>query len=198
MPRIEADSTDVSPENGAPPSRLTFGVRFDSEWTSVRPLLCMVSAVKAVIAIGTFWMFSLRFSAVTTISSIASANTADPISVKATVAAAEPIAKRKRRAFAGRTFPSSDLIDIPIPPMTLIWQRACLHNRVSIVGKIRSLLRSQKPLERAPRPHLVRFIHHQRWADSIESELLFVLQGTPAQSGGRCETSGTHELALAI
>src|SRR5271165_7121904 len=115
MPRIDAESTELSPENGAPPSKLTFGVRFDSECTSVMPLLRRVSAVNAVIAIGTFWMFSLRFWAVTTISSSASANAADPISIDATAAAAEPTAKRQRRACDGVVFPGIGLLDIRFP-----------------------------------------------------------------------------------
>src|SRR5258708_6592128 len=115
MPRIDADSSELSPENGAPPSRLTFGVRFDSECRSVRFLLRKVSAVNAVMAIGTFWMFSLRFSAVTTISSSPSANATDAISVDATAAA--PTAKRQRRERAGGIFPSVGFLDIPIPPM---------------------------------------------------------------------------------
>src|SRR6185437_14966689 len=57
MPRIEADSTEVSPEKGEPASRFTFGVRFERPFTSVMPFAWIVSAVKAVIAIGTSWMF---------------------------------------------------------------------------------------------------------------------------------------------
>jgi len=56
---------------------------------------------------------------VTTISSIASANAADPIIANATAAAAEPIATRQRRALAGSSFPSSDLVDIPFPPVII-------------------------------------------------------------------------------
>src|SRR5665213_1865265 len=69
MPRIDADSTDRSPENGAPASRLTPGVRLPRACMSTRLRLCMASAVNAVTAIGTFWIFSSRRSAVTTISS---------------------------------------------------------------------------------------------------------------------------------
>ncbi len=73
MPRIEAESTELDPENGATASRLTFGVKLVSEWMSVIPLSCSCSVVKAVTAIGTCWMFSDRFSAVTTTSCSVSA-----------------------------------------------------------------------------------------------------------------------------
>src|SRR5687767_1859967 len=69
MPRIDADSTDVSPENGELESRLTFGVRFVRELMSVTPFARRVSVVKALIAIGTFWISCSRFCAVTMISS---------------------------------------------------------------------------------------------------------------------------------
>src|SRR5207253_2486383 len=65
MPRMEAESTDRSPEKGDPASRLTFGVRLPRAWMSVTPLDRSVSVVTAVMAIGTFWMFSSRRSAVT-------------------------------------------------------------------------------------------------------------------------------------
>jgi hypothetical protein len=77
----------------------------------------MVSAVKAVIAIGTFWMFSLRFCAVTTISSNASAKTGDPISCVAIAVAATPTANLQGRAYTGSIFPIIGFLDIPIPPM---------------------------------------------------------------------------------
>src|ERR1700683_892357 len=77
MPRIEADSTDRSPENGAPASRLTPGVRLPRAFISVRLRSCMDSAVNAVTAIGTLWMFSSRRSAVTTTSSRAPPDTSE-------------------------------------------------------------------------------------------------------------------------
>src|ERR1700733_7524167 len=69
MPRMEADSTEFEPENGEPASRLTFGVKVDRAWISVAPLARRSDSENAVIAIGTSWIFSVRFSAVTTISS---------------------------------------------------------------------------------------------------------------------------------
>jgi len=69
MPRIEADSTELEPEKGEPWSRLTFGVRPDKPWMSVMPLARKVFSEYAVIAMGTCWMFSERFWAVTTTSS---------------------------------------------------------------------------------------------------------------------------------
>ena len=87
MPRIEAESTDVSPENGELASRLTFGARLERLVTSVTPRPRRVSAVKALIAIGTFWMSCSRLCAVTMISSSPCAPCADadaPISVDTT------------------------------------------------------------------------------------------------------------------
>lgn len=69
MPRIDADSTERSPENGAPASRLTPGVRLPRDFMSVRLRSCIVSALNALTVIGTLWMFSSRRSAVTTTSS---------------------------------------------------------------------------------------------------------------------------------
>src|ERR1039457_2503717 len=66
---MEADSTEFEPENGEPWSRLTLGVSVDRLWISVRPLARRSDSENAVIAIGTSWIFSTRFSAVTTISS---------------------------------------------------------------------------------------------------------------------------------
>jgi hypothetical protein len=80
MPRIEADSTEVSPENGELESRLTFGVRFVSELMSVTPFARRVSVVNALIAIGTFWMSCSRFCAVTMISSSTCCADADALS----------------------------------------------------------------------------------------------------------------------
>ena len=85
MPRIEADSTELSPENGAPPSRFTFGVSADRRVRSLRPFDCSASAVNAVIAIGTSWTFSLRFCAVTMTSSRPSA-LATPVASAAVIA----------------------------------------------------------------------------------------------------------------
>ena len=56
---MEADSTDLSPENGAPASRLTPEVRLLSAWMSVRLRSISASLVNAVMAIGTFWTFCL-------------------------------------------------------------------------------------------------------------------------------------------
>ena len=68
MPRIEADSTDLSPENGAPASRLTLGVRLLSAWISPSARFVRVSELNAVTAIGTSCSFSSRRCAVTTTS----------------------------------------------------------------------------------------------------------------------------------
>src|SRR5213082_2406858 len=70
---MEADSTDRSPENGAPESRLTLGVRLLSAWMSASARLCRASEVNALTAIGTSCSFSSRRSAVTTTSWISCA-----------------------------------------------------------------------------------------------------------------------------
>ena len=75
---MEADNTEVSPENGEPVSRLTFGARRVSAPISPMSFDCRVSVVKADIAIGTFCTFCSRFCAVTTISSSASWAIAGP------------------------------------------------------------------------------------------------------------------------
>src|SRR5277367_2852584 len=111
---------------------------------SLRPLLRKVSAVNAVIAIGTFCMFSLRFSAVTTISSSASAYTADPISAAMTAAAAERTAKGRRRACDGSSFPSIGLVDIQIPPM------------IFFAVPVRPIVHKDAPHWVASRPYLLR------------------------------------------
>src|SRR5690348_9176125 len=69
MPRIEADSTELSPEKGEPTSRLTFGASRVREPMSPKLFDWSVSAVIAVMAIGTFCTFCSRFCAVTVISS---------------------------------------------------------------------------------------------------------------------------------
>ena len=68
MPRMDADSTDLSPEKGEPASRLTLGVRLVSEWMSVMLRLTSSALLNAVIAIGTSCRFCSRRSAVTTTS----------------------------------------------------------------------------------------------------------------------------------
>src|SRR5215472_14396551 len=68
MPRMEAESTERSPEKGDPASRLTLGVRLAS-WVTFEMLrLTRVALVNAVTAIGTSCSFSSRRSAVTTTS----------------------------------------------------------------------------------------------------------------------------------
>src|SRR5271154_263383 len=188
MPRIDADSTERSPEKGAPASRLTPDVRLLSEWTSTRLRFCNASAVNAVMAMGTFCTFSLRFSAVTTIScSTSSAKAADPISVNATAAAAEP-ASRQRRAFDGSIFPCSGLLDIPIPPMIARFKSrgwcasSCLLSTTAPYRPLQLFKKTRRIRSRLG-PHLCRCIHHRRPADSIESEHLFVPQGSALQSG---------------
>src|SRR5207248_4308509 len=94
MPRMEAESTDRSPENGDPASRLTFGVRLPRAWMSVTPLDRSVSVVIAVMAIGTFWMFSSRRCAVTTTSCSFSCATA----CTQTTATATPYSARRAQA----------------------------------------------------------------------------------------------------
>src|SRR5205814_2073184 len=103
MPRMEAESTDRSPENGDPASRLTLGVRLLRAWMSVTPLDRSVSVVIAVMAIGTFWMFSSRRCAVTTTSCSFSCATA----CTQTTATATPYSARRawaRNHLADETF----------------------------------------------------------------------------------------------
>src|SRR5215470_18225399 len=65
MPRMEAESTDRSPENGDPASRLTLGVRLFKACMAVTLRDFNASLVKAVRAIGTSCSFSSRRCAVT-------------------------------------------------------------------------------------------------------------------------------------
>src|SRR6185369_10226968 len=70
MPRIEAPSTAVEPENGVDESSVTFGeIEVSAEISPIARSLS-AAAVNAEIAIGTFWTFSARFCAVTTISAM--------------------------------------------------------------------------------------------------------------------------------
>src|SRR5665213_1174906 len=69
MPRMYADSTVSDPENGVPASRLTLGAMLLSCERLVAPLCSSVSALMAVIAMGTCCTSSTRLVAVTTISS---------------------------------------------------------------------------------------------------------------------------------
>jgi hypothetical protein len=68
MPRIVAPSTALEPENGVEASSVTLGVMPESAETLPTARSCSVSALNALIAIGTSCTSSARFCAVTTIS----------------------------------------------------------------------------------------------------------------------------------
>src|SRR6185437_7155910 len=68
MPRIEADSTEVSPEKGEPASRFTFGVRFERPLTSVMPFAQNIQDVP--IAITAFTAETIQAKGITDVNGL--------------------------------------------------------------------------------------------------------------------------------